>query len=334
MTGVHDDGTVGVRDVDLHRAAPGSWCCCSARSVRASPACSPPSPGWSPTSGAISWNGHRVADPEVFLRPGQVRTSRRCRACCRARSPTTSASTTPTARRRPAAPWTPPGWPRRRRGRRPDAVVGHRGVRLSGGQVQRLALARALATGPSCCSPTTSPRPSTPPPRSSCGRRCAARRDGARRHVEARRPRPGRPGRRPGRRQGRGEGPGATSRRAGATSPADAGADHAPHRPPRPVGVACHSGAHGILWVAFVVIAGPPASWAPISSTSCAGGATRSSGWSAGPPRARTSPPGTLRRPGRPRAGGQRGRRGDPGRRAAIGDPHSTSGPATSARAG
>src|SRR5699024_11397002 len=27
-----------------------------------------------------------------------------------------------------------------------DAVVGHRGVRLSGGQVQRLALARALAT--------------------------------------------------------------------------------------------------------------------------------------------------------------------------------------------
>ena len=27
----------------------------------------------------------------------------------------------------------------------PDAVVGHRGVRLSGGQVQRLALARALA---------------------------------------------------------------------------------------------------------------------------------------------------------------------------------------------
>jgi ABC-type multidrug transport system fused ATPase/permease subunit len=28
----------------------------------------------------------------------------------------------------------------------PEAVVGHRGVRLSGGQVQRLALARALAT--------------------------------------------------------------------------------------------------------------------------------------------------------------------------------------------
>ena len=28
-----------------------------------------------------------------------------------------------------------------------DALVGHRGVRLSGGQVQRLALARALATG-------------------------------------------------------------------------------------------------------------------------------------------------------------------------------------------
>ena len=27
----------------------------------------------------------------------------------------------------------------------PDAVIGHRGVRLSGGQVQRLALARALA---------------------------------------------------------------------------------------------------------------------------------------------------------------------------------------------
>jgi ABC-type multidrug transport system fused ATPase/permease subunit len=29
-----------------------------------------------------------------------------------------------------------------------DALVGHRGVRLSGGQVQRLALARGLAAGP------------------------------------------------------------------------------------------------------------------------------------------------------------------------------------------
>ena len=44
VTAVHDDGTLGATDVDLIRR--GSWCCCSARSGRASPVCSPRSLGW------------------------------------------------------------------------------------------------------------------------------------------------------------------------------------------------------------------------------------------------------------------------------------------------
>ena len=49
-----------------------SSCCCSARSARASRACSRPWPGWCPRPGEIRWNGEPVDDPQTFLRPGRV----------------------------------------------------------------------------------------------------------------------------------------------------------------------------------------------------------------------------------------------------------------------
>lgn len=95
-------------------------------------------------TGRVQWNGIDVADPQVFLRPGQVayvaqvprvlsgtfaenmrldhdRTLDHAVADARLGSDIADAGGL-------------------------DAVVGHRGVRLSGGQVQRLAFARALAT--------------------------------------------------------------------------------------------------------------------------------------------------------------------------------------------
>jgi ATP-binding cassette, subfamily B, bacterial len=95
-------------------------------------------------TGRVQWNGIDVEDPQVFLRPGQVayvaqvprvlsgtlsenvrldhrRTLSRAIADARLSSDVADAGGL-------------------------DAVVGHRGVRLSGGQVQRLAFARALAT--------------------------------------------------------------------------------------------------------------------------------------------------------------------------------------------
>ncbi len=126
------------------RSIAASWCSSSAGSARASPACSRRWPD-SPTR-PVHWRGtassrrHRDASCARAASP----TSRRSRGCCPAPSPTTSASITsgsvagPFEHARLARDIDDAGGP--------ESVVGHRGVRLSGGQVQRLALARALAT--------------------------------------------------------------------------------------------------------------------------------------------------------------------------------------------
>ena len=76
-------------------STPASWCCCSARSAPASPACSARWPAWSPAPARSAG----TTRSSTTRRPRSDRhawpTSPRCRACCPAPSPATSPSTTP-----------------------------------------------------------------------------------------------------------------------------------------------------------------------------------------------------------------------------------------------
>ncbi|GAA2144083.1 ATP-binding cassette domain-containing protein [Nocardioides koreensis] len=143
LTAVHDDGTVGVSDVDLAfeanelvlllgQVGSGKSSLLSALG------------GLVASTGEIRWNGRRVEDPQTFLRPGRV--------AAVAQVPRVFSGTftdnvlldhpdrvlgtaIETARLVPDVEAAGGA----------EALVGHRGVRLSGGQVQRLALARGLA---------------------------------------------------------------------------------------------------------------------------------------------------------------------------------------------
>ncbi|WP_243395520.1 ATP-binding cassette domain-containing protein [Nocardioides currus] len=96
------------------------------------------------TTGEIRWNDRVVEDPELELRPGRVA---HVAQVPRVLSGTFSGNVGLDHPGREVLP----ALETARMGRDvteaggPDALVGHRGVRLSGGQVQRLALARAVA---------------------------------------------------------------------------------------------------------------------------------------------------------------------------------------------
>ena len=143
LTAVHDDGTVGVSGVDLTveanelvlllgQVGSGKSSLLSALG------------GLVASTGEIRWNNRPVEDPQTFLRPGRV--------AAVAQVPRVFSGTfadnvlldhpdrvlgtaIETARLVPDVEAAGGA----------EALVGHRGVRLSGGQVQRLALARGLA---------------------------------------------------------------------------------------------------------------------------------------------------------------------------------------------
>jgi len=95
-------------------------------------------------SGVLLWNGREVTDPQAFLRPAQVaHVAQVPRVLSGSFSDNVllghgRAFDSPVSDARLGRDIEEAGGK--------DALVGHRGVRLSGGQVQRLALARALAT--------------------------------------------------------------------------------------------------------------------------------------------------------------------------------------------
>lgn len=142
MTAVHEDGTVGVEDVDLEVRA-GELVLLLGQIGSGKSSLLRALAGLVDHRGGLLWNGREVDDPEVFLRPGQV--------AYVAQVPRVLSGT--------FADNVQLGYGRSFEGPVDDArlgpdvataggahaLVGHRGVRLSGGQVQRLALARALA---------------------------------------------------------------------------------------------------------------------------------------------------------------------------------------------
>jgi ABC-type multidrug transport system fused ATPase/permease subunit len=143
VSAIHDDGTVGASDVDLTVHA-GELVLLLGQVGSGKSSLLAALAGLVTSTGEIRWNGAPVADPQVFLRPGRVS---HLAQVPRVLSGTfadnvrldhpdrTVMSALETARLVPDV----------EAAGGPESLVGHRGVRLSGGQVQRLALARALA---------------------------------------------------------------------------------------------------------------------------------------------------------------------------------------------
>jgi ABC-type multidrug transport system fused ATPase/permease subunit len=143
FTAVHEDGTVGVRDIDLDIArgqlvlvvgAVGSGKSSLLRALA----------GIVHHTGQLRWNGEPVSDPEAFLRPNQVGYVGQLPRVLSGTvadnvqlghevDAATAVSTAQLERDLTAA------------GGGLGLLIGHKGTRLSGGQLQRLALARALA---------------------------------------------------------------------------------------------------------------------------------------------------------------------------------------------
>ncbi len=142
LTAIHDDGTVGVEDVDLTLHA-GELVLLLGQIGSGKSSLLAALAGLVDHTGVVSWNGHEVDDPQVFLRPGQVAYVAQVPRVLSGtfadnlRLDHDRALDRPVDDARMTTDIAASGGV--------EALVGHRGVRLSGGQVQRLALARALA---------------------------------------------------------------------------------------------------------------------------------------------------------------------------------------------
>ncbi|MDO8150749.1 ABC transporter ATP-binding protein [Isoptericola sp. b408] len=144
LEAVHDDGTIGVTGVDL-QVERGELVLLLGQVGSGKSSLLSAAAGLMAHRGDVRWNGEVVTDAETFLRPARVA---HVAQVPRVLSGTFAENVTldhardvvgPVDVARLAPDVADAGGA--------DAVVGHRGVRLSGGQVQRLALARALATG-------------------------------------------------------------------------------------------------------------------------------------------------------------------------------------------
>jgi ATP-binding cassette subfamily B protein len=144
LSALHDDGTVGVEGVDLTVRA-GQLVLLLGQVGSGKSSLLAALAGLVHHTGSLRWNGTEVQDPQVFLRPGQV--------AYVAQVPRVLSGTFSDNVRLDHSRDVTRAVDDARLGLDVqnaggvDALVGHRGVRLSGGQVQRLALARALAAG-------------------------------------------------------------------------------------------------------------------------------------------------------------------------------------------
>ncbi|GAA1928641.1 ATP-binding cassette domain-containing protein [Nocardioides marmoribigeumensis] len=142
FSAVHDDGTIGVSGVDLTVEA-GELVLLVGQVGSGKSSLLSALAGLIEHSGSLRWNGQEVTDPQAFLRPAQVA---HVAQMPRVLSGSFRDNVLLGHRRDFDGPVSAARLSRdidEAGGK--DALVGHRGVRLSGGQVQRLALARALA---------------------------------------------------------------------------------------------------------------------------------------------------------------------------------------------
>ncbi len=143
VTAVHDDGTVGVEDVDL-TISRGDIVLLAGRVGSGKSSLLRSLVGLVDHEGTMTWNGRVIDEPQQFLRPGQV--------AYVAQVPRVLSGTfhdnvsLDHSREVGGALLAARLHIDVEHAGGDGALVGHRGVRLSGGQVQRLALARALAT--------------------------------------------------------------------------------------------------------------------------------------------------------------------------------------------
>ncbi|MGY2873271.1 ATP-binding cassette, subfamily B, bacterial [Marmoricola sp. URHA0025 HA25] len=143
FSAIHDDGTIGVSNVELVVEA-GELVLLVGQVGSGKSSLLSALAGLMEHSGRLLWNGREVTDPQAFLRPAQVA---HVAQVPRVLSGSFSDNVLLSHRRSFDDPVSAARLVRdiEEAGGK-DALVGHRGVRLSGGQVQRLALARALAT--------------------------------------------------------------------------------------------------------------------------------------------------------------------------------------------
>lgn len=142
VTALHDDGTIGVTGVNL-TVERGELVLLLGQVGSGKSSLLKSLAGLLPHTGSIRWNGVEVEDAELFLRPGQV-------AYVGQIPRVLSGTFDDNVRLGFDRDFVQPADDARLSRDVADAggasaLVGHRGVRLSGGQVQRLALARALA---------------------------------------------------------------------------------------------------------------------------------------------------------------------------------------------